>query len=333
MSSTVIGLTKTNSAFDYFEGAHSLRINGMHGPYMFMMPFLEDPVPESDKVLTIKSTKEKVLISLSSGPYHFFNDSVGPALKALDDVPNAEVYIDVANIWFDRHNLFYDFFFKVIRDKGFTVYEVDTRGYDAVNVSNFHVMITNQYVANSGNRVFEAYKHYVKDKNVEPYRNVYLSRKYMGDRDWSRQLHDGLSAKHDNRIDNEKILERYFAEKGFEIICPEDFKSFEDQINFFYSVKTLVSLTSSGLTNAFFMQPNNTMVELMTPLVTFHDQPGPDKLAHAQEAIHHFYQLVATNRGHKYIGIPNMPRSAEKIVETIESDDAFRTFFDKTDEM
>lgn len=329
MASTVLGLTAQPTVFEHTIGYHSLTMSGMYGPYMFMMPRIGDPVPDGPNVLSINSDKPKILVSLNAGPYHFFNDSVGPLLQILEMVPDAEVYIDSTHIEFDRHNKFYNFVFDLLSDMGVPFYEVNTRKFEFINLSNFYYMISTVYTHDAGNRIFNAAKRYIKDLDVKPFRNVYLSRKYMVNRVFENQMHDGLTVKHDNRIDDESILEEYFASRGFEIIRPEEFKSFQEQINFFYETKTLISLTSSGMTNAIFMQPGNTMIELMTPLVTFHGAPTETEKAHAQEAQHHFYHIIALNRNHKYLGLNNMDRDAKKIINTIESDENIKLFFDR----
>ena len=59
---------------------------------------------------------------------------------------------------------------------------------------------------------------------------------------------------------------------GYEsIYAPEKFKNFEEQINYFNEVKTLVAISSSGLANSLFMQPQTTLFELQTNITTYNN--------------------------------------------------------------
>jgi hypothetical protein len=179
--------------------------------------------------------------------------------------------------------------------------------------------------------MYEFFKKYIDDPNIEPYRNVYLTRKKLEkDPENISKKAGKLSYKSDKRIDSEDELAEVFEELGFEVIAPEDFKDFHEQLNFFNSVKTLASLTSSGLSNAFFMQPGQTMVELSTPLVvispiisgerTIMDlvDEGQENLLVAQE-LHMFYKMIAYLKDHTYFSINNPVRSAQKLRESIHS--------------
>ena len=74
------------------------------------------------------------------------------------------------------------------------------------------------------------------------------------------------------RINNENQLENLFINIGYEsIYAPEKFKNFEEQINYFNEVKTLVAISSSGLANSLFMQPQTTLFELQTNINTYNN--------------------------------------------------------------
>jgi hypothetical protein len=94
---------------------------------------------------------------------------------------------------------------------------------------------------------------------------------------------------------------------GFEIVCPEDFDSFEDQIEYFDSVKTLVSPTSAGLVNGLLMKKNQTIIELEVPMV-----------AQGKESLHSLYPGLLFNSGHIFIMIPSL-RDSTEIINKIES--------------
>jgi capsular polysaccharide biosynthesis protein len=103
------------------------------------------------------------------------------------------------------------------------------------------------------------------------------------------------------------VLSDYFSSIGFEVVCPEDFSSFEEQVEYFNSVKILVSPTSAGIANGLLMQKNQTVVELEVPLV-----------ASGRETLHSLYAGLLFPMGHLFIMVPTMRSSAE-IINKIKS--------------
>ena len=85
---------------------------------------------------------------------------------------------------------------------------------------------------------------------------------------------------------------------------PENFITLEDQINYFYSVKTLVGISGSGLANALFMQNNTNMVELVTTMISMLADPETNELDY-QEYHGHFYSAIAFQKNQNYFGISN----------------------------
>ena len=145
---------------------------------------------------------------------------------------------------------------------------------------------------------------------------------------------EGLSHKSDERMDDHEALETYFADLGYEIVHSEKFSNFQQQLDYFYSVKTLVSLTGSGLTNAVFMQPGGIMFEIVTPLVVAVPFPGiPKDITdpfYVQE-IHNFYKNLAYYQNHTYAGVQNPTRSIEEFKENIEKTPRLKEFLDRND--
>lgn len=118
---------------------------------------------------------------------------------------------------------------------------------------------------------------------------------------------DLLKIKNDLRVEDEEILIEYFQNKGYEIVYPEDFNSFEEQIKFFDDVKTMICSSGSGMANMMFMQPGNIVIELQTPVL----------IAGTQQ-VHPFYEGFAWAKRHNFITIPNERKSAE-IIEHFEN--------------
>ena len=81
---------------------------------------------------------------------------------------------------------------------------------------------------------------------AKPFRKVYISRKKSRGR----------------IVANERDVEAALRQTGFEIIYAEKL-SFEEQVRLFAETSILVSIHGAGLTNALFMQPGTSMIELL----------------------------------------------------------------------
>ena len=101
-------------------------------------------------------------------------------------------------------------------------------------------------------------------------RKVYLSRRKVGYVELpaevaSRFEYAGYTS--DLRLSGESELEEYLSGLGFEIVCPEDFSSFEEQVRYMSGVEVLVSSTGSGLMNVGLMPSGGLVVELRCELL------------------------------------------------------------------
>jgi hypothetical protein len=167
---------------------------------------------------------------------------------------------------------------------------------------------------------------------VEPTRKVYLSRSKTLSNSVFRatdeeyltlsidEIREKYKYKISDRVDDEALLEEYFSGMGFEIIYPEDIKSFEDQLKLVSEIKTVVSITSAGLTSMMFMKPGGVVIELSTPLDIL---MGEDKHF---ISIHPHYLYLAHEFKHIYVSLPHS-RSATEIVERITSDSKIKNLF------
>jgi hypothetical protein len=171
------------------------------------------------------------------------------------------------------------------------------------------------------------------DKNTsQPDKKVFLSRKKIAPQ--KSQHFANFSHTIDDRIDDHTELEKIFFDYGFEIIYPEDFKNFKEQIEFFKTVKVLVSLTSSGLVNATFMEPGSTVIEIVTPLLTvsplINDEYfkqyniDPTQKENALDfsyihEVHMFYHAMSFMKNMLYVAIPNHRRSASEINDFVKN--------------
>jgi hypothetical protein len=151
-----------------------------------------------------------------------------------------------------------------------------------------------------------------KDGSV-PNKKVYLSRSMVPQRDNFLEMNtpkhgsSSLQFKTDKRINNEDLIEIFFQEHGFEIVCPENFQSLFDQINFMSRVKLLISASGSGLTNYILMQKNQKVIELMTTIAT----SGYDQVMS-------FFLELSFAMNHQHIIIPHS-RDPEEIIKSLKN--------------
>ena len=155
---------------------------------------------------------------------------------------------------------------------------------------------------------------------VKPFRNVYLSRKKTFIPGLNSLPTDELKNNIDKyyiRVDNETKLEDFLTQNGFEILCPEDFATFEEQITFMSSVKNLLSVSSSGLNNMLFMQPEQTVIELHTTM------PLANPF-NPEETLHDHYHALGYYKKLIYIALPLVSKSADWIIDKIKTNKYLR---------
>jgi hypothetical protein len=319
MVSTAIARTENKSNFKYNAGIKFIYKNENR--------WFQDPLFASDKKtdplgksMSALSANKKVIITLNMGMFHFWYDSVGPLLRLLEEDPNLEVFLDYSFLHMDSDKNFYDFLLKILKDKGVRYKEFDWQSLDSFVINNFYSLEGFERIDDSPNVVYRNTSRY-RDESVVPDKVVYLSRRNIGDRpnlDGNGMV-DGLPYYDDNRIDDEPKLEKYLESLGVSIVVPEDFSSFQEQLAYFNTVKCVISLTSSGLSNSIFMQSGGTTIEFVTPLVISmwpaEDQPEKN---HGEISIHNLYNLIAYSRKHNHVSIPNKTRSADDLIAYIE---------------
>lgn len=299
-------------------------------------------------VINLVSDKSKIIITSSSSLYHFLTDCLMASAAIYNNLKNIHIIVDVThvqrneNIWkisesmikfllkcFDYHKISY------------TVVNFDKIDYLVLNNFVLDAIIPNVLIHTDD--MFNFIKPLIKDLNTVPNKKIYLSRRkiFNSDRDFStagdhqkiikQMQEDNLVFPHfdDNRIYDEKVLEDFFIKNGFEICYPEDFKSFEDQVNFMYSVKTLASVTSSGISNSFFMQNNGNMIEILTTLTLGEMSFDSDipTVKHLKNEIHHFYHTISYMKKHSYIAVPNHTRLSKDIINLLSKNELFGSFF------
>lgn len=273
----------------------------------------EDLGPED---IILISKEKKILISLNIGLYNFYYHTVSLLLSAHKEDPEAIMVLDMSGVQSELDQSYYKFIFQLLDDLKINYILVDPRKANKMYINNFYIIVRQTIGPKDTTLLYETMKRYVKNKDVVPHKRVYISRKYIAPREF-KNAKPGLNFNSDNRIIDEYLLEQDLVRLGFEPVYPEEFLDFTEQINFFYEVDTLISLTSSGISNICFMQPGGTIIELVTPLVMALGNPNGEESIDCNESIHHLYHAMAYNKGHMYIGVPNFDRQPETIIKTI----------------
>jgi hypothetical protein len=274
------------------------------------------------------SEEPKVLIYINEYFYHFFIDSLAVLLKLFRQHPSFHfvVYLQKCNPG-DTYDKFLVLLFKILNSLGvrYTAISIMEKGkWAPVYKFKNYILIENldisqsfpdiEYAADMAIRCSVPDGLDLEAVTVEPYRKVYLTRgdagRYIG------SLPDDYEYyKDDIRMENEFKLMEFLANLGYEVINPETkFDSIMEQIMYMREVKSLVSVTSSGLANSIFMQPNQLVVELKAELVQFRGvgEDLPD------QHLHNFYPPLSFMRGHKHLSISSN-RDPDKVISDLTS--------------
>lgn len=287
--------------------------------------------------LNLIDGKPKLVVSMVNSFYHSVVDSMSELLYALEKYPNYNVVIDVSEIWDALYadNSFWDIFHvfvETLRESGTEVALVQLKEYEVIYMDNFRVVDFAYESGRKTNLVYEFFKQKVSNPETVPHRNVFVSRALGIERE--DVIAEGLAYKNDRRMDDHLALERYFSDLGYEIVHAEKFASFQEQLDYFYSAKTIAGITGSGLTNAAFMQPGGIMFEIVTPLVVPVPPPGGVKdvtnLYFVQE-VHNFYKNIAYYQGHTFACVQNPNRSFEEFRTTMDDAPGLLRFLDRNE--
>jgi capsular polysaccharide biosynthesis protein len=264
-------------------------------------------IPQKKVDLSFVSDNIKCIMSLNDNYYHFMVEHVGYISSMIKIKPKIEFIFHVS---FDINNCppYINEFLNKLKQNGIK--------YCFINFdSNLEIEINNYYYGNTERRVsyptstYNFFQEDIINKNIKPFRKVFLSRKMI----------ESSRMENMHRIKNHKELEDLFISLGFEIIYPELFSSFKDQINYFYETSILVSTTSAGLANLIFMQPKQTVIELFTPM----------PINETDYQFHFFHHLTATEKNHKYISVSNIEKNVESLKDILIQNKLFLKFINE----
>ena len=260
--------------------------------------------------LDLRSKNKKLLIILPDNFYHYFVDLCIPILAAHSVEPDIEIIVDESFFHFtdedssEKAPSYYSFVYEMMNNLNIK--------YRTIKAHDLTIVINNFIMPNDitfFDRFLESavfLKDYIEkfivDTNAEPYRKVYLSRQ-------AGPNTPGF------RVDSEKKLMEYFSGIGFEHTDQNHFANINDQIKFFYETKIVCGLTGSGLTNMLFMKDFQTVIELVS-LMEF---PGPSDTEPVKEEIHDFYKMMAFDKKHTLINIPNVNKKHQDLTKLIDT--------------
>jgi hypothetical protein len=332
---------------EYYEGIYTVRnvVAETSDDLFYFIPhenMISGYIDSNSKsTLSILGNRKKLVVSMVNSFYHSLLDNISEIIYALESYPKHELIIDVSETEqsldydpsksFIYHNVFL-YFLETLKMKKIKYRIVNLKKHDIIYINNFRVIGYGLESIRKASLVYEFFKERVSNPKVKPTRKIFISRALTTGRDYDAPT---LSYSNDDRMDNHEKLDSLFESMGYEIIQTEKLGSFQEQLDLFYETKVLASITGSGLANAAFMQPGQTLIEIITPLVVPVGVPGRAKDItdpYYTQELHNFYKNLAFYKNHTYFGIHNNERSFEILNDTIQKDHRIKNFLDRSDE-
>lgn len=326
MAVTINAFMERDHDFTFHEETKRLLIQRME---FHLNEDIVFPNPENPKKFI--SEQKKVFMNVPSSAFHFMHDFMGEFITMYTLFPDALFIFNTS----EYNDPLYEFsttlpFLKrLVQDKNVTHNFISNNEHEFLFANNFYIIERPTDAHNVSRKILDFLSDYIKDKDVKPFRKVYISRRNMNmhQRVYNDLVDNGrISRTRDLRIDKEIELENFFRSLGYEIMAPEDFETLEDQINFFYEVKTVVSLTSGGLTNSMFMQDGGNVIELVTPIIAqmYYGEDTEKPRIEYEEGHHHYYSAIAFNKRHLYIAIENYTTKIKDFMHKVDSNNVIK---------
>jgi hypothetical protein len=260
--------------------------------------------------LKILNENLKGVIHATDSYFHFFSDFVGPIYVFLKNCINQNIKkVELVIVQqshqaeiFEKLFLFLQYCLDAFSDK---IEIIQTRIQYSEEEKFFEInnsmIIQQQDIGISIDFIYNAAKNFSNSLfEKEPSKKVFISRKNDRHKDNSK-----------NRNVYQDEIEDFFRSIGFEIVNGEGFSSLKQQISFFNEVKVFAGFTGSGLTSSMFMQPGQTLIEVVCPL-----KFGSEEIIKYE--IHNFYKTISMLKKHKYLAISNINNSKEDVLKQLE---------------
>lgn len=207
------------------------------------------------------SSRLKMLVGLGNMFFHSIIEDLASIMYFGEQIDDLLVLL--APPVHGRDKVF-DYVVAQMERKGisYEIFEHD----DTVEINNYFYFGRFHFNESTSRSLSQSFRESV-DSPVKPYRKVYISRKKASTCQASYLDYDTIGKLNaagldDLRVDDEDLLELYFSSHGFEIVYAEEFATLQDHVSYMNSVKTLVSVFSSGLASIFMMQENQVVVEI-----------------------------------------------------------------------
>jgi capsular polysaccharide biosynthesis protein len=283
------------------EAVHNINLKE-RGSFSDFKPGLS---PEGSKSLNfLEEDTVYVFIDAVGNFHHFILTIMVPAIEVIssEDIKKLHFVLYSGHQKISSDN-FDNLLTEMLVEKRINYTSINSDVYEYVNAKNF-IPINGGSLDNSFPKLYD---YFIKKYSITPSiinKKIYISRsKYRSE---------------EKRIDNEEILERLFEQNGFQIVYPEEIKTFKEQIELFSSCSVLAGLTGTGLTNLLFMPKNQVVIEIVTRLqIGISD--SSTGMFFTEEQIHNHYKELCIQKDHTIISIFNMHKSAEDIEKKVRS--------------
>jgi hypothetical protein len=238
---------------------------------------------ENKNILNLVNKENKLLVNLDGDFFPFLFQDIPGILYFYSRIKyrNFKIYIYTIKEDCSNYDNLKNFLAKYLTDINVKFEFLNKKNFDAIKINNF-VNIFSAFDPFSAKLLNSKTRKYLKSYTPTPFRKVFVAR----DKDLEQ------------RIDSDERVKSFFVDAGFEVIYPEQFDNFIDQINYFSECKVIAGISGSGLSNCVFMRPGGTMIELSSLF-------KPDPTQYPFE-YHHYYRMMANAMEHLYFSVSNL---------------------------
>jgi hypothetical protein len=249
-------------------------------------------VTNSEKVLNLTGNDEKAIVKLDTEFFPFLFQNLPTISLFYSRIKNRKVKLYIYEIrevaekdkaeWAKLK----DFFIKYLSNLKVEFEFLEKDKFEVIKINNFYEIVGTFSPIGLRSVSSRVLSHFTKS-NLPPFRKAFVARE--------KSLVQ--------RIDSDKTIQDFFVSAGFEIVYPENFKTFTDQINYFSECSVIAGISGSGLANNIFMRPGGSVIELLSIFSVSSNQEYPIE-------IHNFYRIMANIRNHLYFSVSNLSGKA-----------------------